>query len=172
MPATDEFDWRDRAMALASLGAVALRRTVLETADVLGERPMKPVEMQVLVALALRDSLAEDPPQPWVAERIVGGLERAELVRRAADSNPLGEVQSTSAERRARWMRTLTNPRSRLPNPDCRSSPLGFGARGVTSGHGRRSSVTWMSPSTDRPAGNDDQLAMEATLLVHERPAA
>jgi hypothetical protein len=101
MPAWDDFDWRDRAIALASLGAVALGRTVFETADILGERPLKPVEMQALVALALQDSLAVDPPQqtdmhwlsrtlglePWVAEEIVGRLERAGLVR------PLGEVQ-------------------------------------------------------------------------------
>ena len=106
MPASDEFDWRDRAIALASLGAVALGRTVFETVDVLGERPMKPVETQALVALALGESLAGDSPQhtdmEWlsrtlglellVAEGIVGGLERAELVRRIDDSQSLGEV--------------------------------------------------------------------------------
>ena len=107
MPASDDFDWRDRAIALAALGAVALGRTAFQTADVLGERPMKPVEMQVLVALALQDSLAEDPPQHpdiewlsrtlglerWVVEEIAAGLERAELLRRSAGSRSLGEAE-------------------------------------------------------------------------------
>ena len=111
MPGSDGFDWRDRAVVLASLGAVTLGRAVFETADVLGERPIKPVEMQVLVALALGESLAEGPPEhvdiewlsrtlglePWVTEGIVDGLERAKLVRRSDDPHSPGQAESQRA---------------------------------------------------------------------------
>jgi hypothetical protein len=100
MSTHDEFGWRDRAIALASLGAAALGRVAFTTADVIGEQPLKPLEMQVLVSLALQDSLAADPPQRtgldwlsralrlerWVVEEIVGSLERANLVRRSSDT--------------------------------------------------------------------------------------
>jgi hypothetical protein len=100
MSTHDEFGWRDRAIALASLGAAALGRVAFTTADVIGEQPLKPLEMQVLVSLALQDSLAADPPQRtgldwlsralrlerWVVEEVVGSLERANLVRRSSDT--------------------------------------------------------------------------------------
>jgi hypothetical protein len=57
----DDFGWRDRAIALASLGAATLSRLAFTTADVIDEKPLQPVEMQVLVALALQDSLAAYP---------------------------------------------------------------------------------------------------------------
>jgi hypothetical protein len=100
MSTHDEFGWRDRAVALASLGAAALSRVVFTTADVIDEQPLKPLETQVLVSLALQDSLAADPPQRtgldwlsralrlerWVVEEVVGSLERANLVRRSSDT--------------------------------------------------------------------------------------
>jgi hypothetical protein len=100
MSTHDEFGWRDRAIALASLGAAALSRVAFTTADVIDEQPLKPLEMQVLVSLALQDSLAADPPhrtgldwlsralrlERWVVEEIVGSLERANLVRRSSDT--------------------------------------------------------------------------------------
>jgi hypothetical protein len=100
MSTHDEFGWRDRAIALASLGAAALGRVAFTTADVIGEQPLKPLEMQVLVSLALQDSLAADPPQRtgldwlsralrlerWVVEEVVGSLERANPVRRSSDT--------------------------------------------------------------------------------------
>ena len=100
MSTHDEFGWRDRAIALASLGAAALGRVAFTTADVISEEPLKPLEVQVLVSLALQDSLAADPPHRtgldwlsralrldrWVVEEVVGSLERATLVRRSSDT--------------------------------------------------------------------------------------
>ena len=62
MSTYDDFGWRDHAIALASLGAAALSRLAFTTADVIGEKLLQPLKMQVLVALALQDSLAADPP--------------------------------------------------------------------------------------------------------------
>jgi DNA-binding MarR family transcriptional regulator len=112
MPTPDEFGWRDRAIALASLGAASLSRAAFATADVIGEKPLRPAEMQVLVALALQDSLAAEPPQrtgtewlsralgleSWVVEEIVGGLERAQLVRRSSDAQAVSELEYDLAE--------------------------------------------------------------------------
>ena len=58
----DDFGWRNRAIALASLGAATLSRLAFATADVIDEKPLQPLEMQVLVALALQDSLAAYSP--------------------------------------------------------------------------------------------------------------
>jgi len=102
----DDLGWRDRAIALASLGAAALSRLAFTTADVIGEKLLQPLKMQVLVALALQDSLAADPPhrtgtdwlsralrlERWVVEEIVGSLERANLVRRFSDAQDVGEI--------------------------------------------------------------------------------
>jgi hypothetical protein len=95
-----EFGRRDRAVALASLGAAALGRLAFT-----GEGPddPHPLEMQVLVALALQDSLDADPPDRtgtyWlslalrveddVVEQVVGRLEQAGLVARSADPHVL-----------------------------------------------------------------------------------
>ena len=63
--------------------------------------------MQVLVALALLDSLAAGPPrrtgvgwlsrilrlERWVTEEIVGSLERADLVRRSSDAQDVGQIE-------------------------------------------------------------------------------
>jgi hypothetical protein len=97
----DDFGWRDRAVALATLGAAALSRLAFTTADVIDEKPLQPLEMQVLVALALQDSLAAYPShrtgtrwlsralrlEQWVVEEIVGSLEAANLVRRSSDAH-------------------------------------------------------------------------------------
>ena len=107
MSTHDEFGWRDRAIALASLGAAALSRLAFTTADVIDEKPLQPLEMHVLVALALQDSLAADPPhgtgtdwlsralrlERWVVEEIVGSLERANLLRRSSDAQDVGEIE-------------------------------------------------------------------------------
>jgi DNA-binding MarR family transcriptional regulator len=112
MSTHDDFRWRDRAIALASLGAAALSRVAFTTADVIDEKPLQPLEMQVLVALALQDSPAADPPQrtgthwlslalrlePWIVEEIVRSLERANLVHRASDAHDVGEIESAVAE--------------------------------------------------------------------------
>lgn len=112
MATHDEFGWRDRAIALASLGAASLSRAAFATADVIGEKPLRPVEMQVLVALAIQDSIAAEPPQrtgtewlsralgleSWVVEEIVGGLEHAQLVRRSSDAQAVSEIQYELAE--------------------------------------------------------------------------
>lgn len=94
MATHDGFGWRDRAIALASLGAASLGRFAFTPADPLDPQPL---EMEVLVALALRDSLAADPPhrsgihwlsialrleQPAVAD-IVRRLEEAALIGRS-----------------------------------------------------------------------------------------
>ena len=112
MSTHDGFGWRDRAIALASLGAAALSRVVFTTADVIDETPLKPLEMQVLVAIALQDSLAAYPSQRtgthwlslalrlelWVVEEIVGSLERANLVRRTSDAQDVDEIEYELAE--------------------------------------------------------------------------
>ena len=109
----DDFGWRDRAIALASLGAAGLSRLAFTTADVIDEKPLHPLEMQVLVALALHDSLAADPPhltglnwlsralrlEQWVVEEIVGSLERANLVRRSSNAQGVGEIEYEFAEK-------------------------------------------------------------------------
>jgi hypothetical protein len=106
MPPEEVFGWRDRAIALASLGAASLGRAAFATADVIGEKPLRPVEMQVLVALALQDSLAAEPPQrtdtnwvsralgleEWVVEEVLGGLVRAQLVQRCSEARAVLEI--------------------------------------------------------------------------------
>lgn len=113
MSTHDDFGWRDRAIALASLGAASLSRLAFTTADVVDEKPLQPLEMQVLVALALQDSLAADSPhrtgtnwlgralrlERWVVEEIVGGLERANLVRRSSYAQYLGDIESDLTEK-------------------------------------------------------------------------
>ena len=113
MSTHDDFGWRDRAIALASLGAAALSRLAFTTADVIDEKPLQPLEMQVLVALALQDSLAADPSHPtglhwlsralrlerWLIEEVVGSLERANLVRRSSDAQDVGESEYDFTER-------------------------------------------------------------------------
>lgn len=108
----DDLGWRNRAIALASLGAAALSRLVFTPADVIDEKPMKPLEMQVLVALALQDSLTAESPHrsgtDWlsralrlerrVVEEIVGSLERADLVRRSSDAHDLVEIEDGLTE--------------------------------------------------------------------------
>ena len=107
MSTRDDFGWRDRAIALASLGAAALGRLAFTTADITSEKPLQPLEMQVLVALALRESLVADAPDTtgtdWltralrvessVIEEIIDGLERANLVRRSPDAQDVSEVE-------------------------------------------------------------------------------
>src|ERR1700754_4936988 len=97
MATHDGFGWRDRAIALASLGAATLGRFAFTPADPLDPRPL---EMEVLVALALQDSLAADPPHRsgihWLSLAlrleqaavvdIVRRLEDAALVSRAPDA--------------------------------------------------------------------------------------
>lgn len=113
MSTHDDFGWRDRSIALASLGAAALSRLAFTTADVIDEKPLQPLEMQVLVALALQDSLAADPPhrtgphwlsralrlEQWVVEEIVGSLEHANLVRRSPNAQDLGEIEYEFTEK-------------------------------------------------------------------------
>jgi DNA-binding MarR family transcriptional regulator len=113
MPTRDDFGWRDRAIALASLGAAAHSRLAFTTADIIDEKPSQPLEMQVLVALALQDSLAADPPhrtgtdwlsralhlERWVVEEIVGSLELANLVRRSSDPQDVGEIEYEFTEK-------------------------------------------------------------------------
>jgi hypothetical protein len=107
MSSHDDFGWRDRAIALASVGAAALSRSAFGPGDATDPQPL---EMQVLVTLALQDSLAADSPyrtgthwlslalgleQP-VVEQIVRGLENANLVRRS--THALGEIRYELAE--------------------------------------------------------------------------
>jgi hypothetical protein len=113
MSTHDDFGWRDRAVALASLGAAALSRLAFTPADDIDVTPLQPLEMQVLVALALQDSLAADPPhrtgthwlslalrlEQWVVEEIVGSLEHANLVRRTSDAQVVGAIEHAVAEK-------------------------------------------------------------------------
>jgi DNA-binding MarR family transcriptional regulator len=113
MSTHDDFGWRDRAIALASLGAAALSRLAFTTADVVDEKALQPLEMQVLVALALHDSLDADPPhrtgtdwlsralrlERWVVEEIVGSLEHANLARRSSDPQDVGEIEYEFTEK-------------------------------------------------------------------------
>jgi hypothetical protein len=99
MATRDDFAWRDRAIALASLGAAALSRFAFTPADVGEAVDPQPLEMQVLLALALQDSPATDPPQrtgtDWLSlalrleqstvEEIVDRLESGNLVFRSSD---------------------------------------------------------------------------------------
>jgi DNA-binding MarR family transcriptional regulator len=109
MPTRDDFGWRDRAIALASLGATTLSRLAFSPADAIDPEPL---EMQVLVALALQDSLAADSPhrtgthwlslalrleQP-VVEELVRSLDRANLVRRSSDVEDVGEIEYEFAD--------------------------------------------------------------------------
>jgi DNA-binding MarR family transcriptional regulator len=112
----DDFGWRDRAIALASLGAAALSRIVFTPADVIDEKPLQPLEMQVLVTLALQDSLAAYPPdrtgtdwlclavrlEPWLVEEIVRSLEGANLVRRSSHPQDVGAIEHEVTERATR----------------------------------------------------------------------
>jgi hypothetical protein len=100
MATHDDFGWHDRAIALASLGAAALSRFAFTPADAGEAVDPQPLEMQVLVALALQDSLAADPPHrtgtDWlsvalrleqvIVDDIVGRLESGDLVRRSSDT--------------------------------------------------------------------------------------
>lgn len=101
MSTPDDFSWRDRGIALACLGAAALNRFAFTPGDAIEPQPL---EMQVLVALALQDSVAADPPPyragtDWlslalrleqaVVEEVVRRLERANLVHRCS----LEEIQ-------------------------------------------------------------------------------
>lgn len=88
MATHDGFGWRDRAIALASLGAATLGRFAFTPADPLDPQPL---EMEVLVALALQDSLAADPPHRsgvhWLSLAL--RLEQAavaDIVRRLEDA--------------------------------------------------------------------------------------
>ncbi len=104
-----DFDWRSRAIALASLGAASLTRVAFSPADASDPQPL---EMQILVALALQDSLAADPPHragaDWLSialrlvpadvEVLVHRLESANLVRRAGSAQDALEIQYELAE--------------------------------------------------------------------------
>jgi hypothetical protein len=92
MATDDGFGWRDRAIALASLGAATLGRFAFTPADPLDPQPL---EMEVLVALALQDSLAADPPHRsgvhWLSLAL--SLEQAavaDIVRRLEDAALVG----------------------------------------------------------------------------------
>jgi DNA-binding MarR family transcriptional regulator len=99
-----EFGRRDRAVALASLGAAALGRLVFTRE---GPGDPQPLEMQVLVALALQDSLDADPPDRtgtyWlslalrvednVVDQVVRRLEQAGLVARSAAPHVLHLIE-------------------------------------------------------------------------------
>ena len=111
MSTHDEFGWRDRAIALASLGAAVLGRVAFTTADVIDEQPLKPLEMQVLVSLALRIRSRLWPHRTgldwlsrvlrlerWVVEEIVDSLERANLVRRSSHTQDVDEIKYEFAE--------------------------------------------------------------------------
>lgn len=110
MSASDAFGWRDRAIALASLGAAALSRVAFPLNDVI---ELRPIEMQALVALALQDSLATGPPRrtgtQWLGRALrvdreavddaVHRLEAAGLVYRSVDAldeihHELGEYET------------------------------------------------------------------------------
>lgn len=109
MSTPDDLGWRDRAIALASLGAATLSRLVFNSHD--ARRP-QPLEMQVLVALTLQESLAAEPPQQtstqWlslalrldhaVVEQLVHSLERANLVRRSSDAPDMRAIEYELAE--------------------------------------------------------------------------
>jgi hypothetical protein len=60
MTADDVWGWRDRAIALAGLGAAALSRSAFATLE---DADPPPLQMQVLVAIALEDSMLTDPPR-------------------------------------------------------------------------------------------------------------
>ena len=104
-----DFDWRSRAIALASLGAASLTRAAFSPAH---PSDPPPLAMQVLVALALQDSLAADPPQRtgtnWLSlalrleqadvEVLVRHLESANFVRRAGNAQDVLEIRYELAE--------------------------------------------------------------------------
>jgi hypothetical protein len=92
MATNDGFGWRDRAIALASLGGATLGRFAFTPADPLDPQPL---EMQVLVALALQDSLAADPPHRsgihWLSLALhIEQAAVADLVRRLEDAALVG----------------------------------------------------------------------------------
>lgn len=98
------FGWRDRAIALAALGAAGLSRSVFARVE---EIDLAPVEMQILLALALRESLTAEPPSRtgthWLClaltlersaiEKTVHHLESVGLVRRSSSTEDVDEVR-------------------------------------------------------------------------------
>lgn len=105
MATHDVFGWRDRAITLASLGAAALSRFAFTRAD--AADAVDPLEMQVLLALALENSLAADPRrrtgtdslsltlrlEQAIVEEIVTRLESRNLVRCSSDARAEGELE-------------------------------------------------------------------------------
>ena len=100
--------------AQATPPAIRERAREITTADVIHEKPLKPLEMQVLVAVSLGDSLAADVPHrigtEWlsralglelrVVDEIVDGLEQANLVRRSREAQDVREIEYELAEKR------------------------------------------------------------------------
>ena len=97
------FGWRDRTVALAAVGAAAVSRPAFAPCAVGDPQPL---EMQVLVSLALQDSLVADEPlrtgTSWlslalhieekVAEEIVRRLVERKLVVYRSDVNIEQEI--------------------------------------------------------------------------------
>jgi len=89
MARNHDFGWRDRAIALASVGAAAISRLVFTPGDAVDPQPL---QMQVLVAVALQDSLGADPPRRtgtnWLSLALGLGRDVVEqVVRRLASAN-------------------------------------------------------------------------------------
>ena len=164
MTAHEGLGWRDRAIALASLGAASLGRTAFATADVIGEKPLRPAEMQVLVALALEDSLAAEPLQRigigWlsralgleelIVHEVVAGLERAQLIRRFPDAVA---VAVTVAESQGADGDDEDPAPSELviavTEPGARRLRAGLTTLGATSTAGLRAGPTWTTSWSD-----------------------
>lgn len=99
MTAPDPFGWRDRAIAVAAVGAAAVSRRAFGH-DGPGE--LEALKRQVLVCLALRESLVADPPErtgrTWLSVAL--RLERSRLddVVRALAQQALVSVRTDERE--------------------------------------------------------------------------
>lgn len=149
MSTPDDFSWRDRGIALACLGAAALNRFAFTPGDAIEPQPL---EMQVLVALALQDSVAADPP-PYRAGTI-GSASRFVWSRQSSRRSSVAsnaQISSTVALwRRSNGSLTGKTPtmtlqascQSRSPPSGSRQSLAGSAARGSTSADGRPIGLT------------------------------
>jgi hypothetical protein len=89
MSACSDFGWRDRAIALAAVGAVVTSRSAFAAA---GRDGLQPLTMQVLVSLAVGDPLAGTADEyvgtQWVSRAL--GVDQEvveEVVRRLVDAH-------------------------------------------------------------------------------------
>lgn len=98
-----DLGWRDRAIALAAVGAAAVSRSAFAPADVADPSPL---QMQVLVSVALQDSYVVDAPHwtgtSWLSSALRTDVEVVENVVRSLLERRLVIYRSDATEE-IRW---------------------------------------------------------------------